>query len=624
MLVYDIERWGWIPTLDEHIILSEKLKKLQIPRLSDEIFQKILADSDTKKSFSRDIDSISSQIPPNPSEILRIELLYINGIWQEAILKDGSKISFYQLSRLWAEKQNIIIEQIDDEIADKLEKYIRSSKLQDENKRVKMNRWVETTVTVKDRQEKLKMNSELDVQIEAIQKIDWVPKPDIVDLKKSAADIPELKWVNPLDIASGKYDSVIVSDYYIRNNDIIIKGIDQKDRELFTNSINNLSDTLGRPRPVPWPDIISKWWLALEPNRDKIKSAGDKAVSEWYNKSVVWDSQSRSLIFRGDRWEKIIETASLPPRERIVKNTLSISREIDPISPDTQIRQWLEQTRDRLSSIVTRDRGNILLAPLENTLPEWLEKNPSVNVHKQNQEIFRNAWTPEEKIAAIKKLRLSNHELDIARRWAMTPENMNDPRSTELERSLYREQEGMNSLDISLGKLTDTTEKMKNYPVAPWDTNQNFDIYARSTLSYLSLLGYDILGQRSLDQIIAAINLEKENEIWSIDLSKNPKLTEKQQRELLRVIARLSRISPQTTTVETDDTMSDALLIDQFHSPNWRPSIQNLGKNMVFQQRVAGPLDSFQKYLYQKSSPPEFLTTQKPLSGTLNSSANLA
>jgi hypothetical protein len=64
--------------------------------------------------------------------------------------------------------------------------------------------------------------------------------------------------VNPLDIASGKYDSVIVSDYYIRNNDIIIKGIDQKDRELFTNSINNLSDTLGRPRPVPWPDIISK------------------------------------------------------------------------------------------------------------------------------------------------------------------------------------------------------------------------------------------------------------------------------------------------------------------------------------------------------------------------------
>ena len=105
-----IEQWGSDPRLDETNIIYEKVKRLQIPGVSDEVLGRIIANPQTRGEFARDIDAIMSQIPPNPSEISRMELLYIKGYWQEVILKDGSKMSFGEIAKLGTKEQDAIIE----------------------------------------------------------------------------------------------------------------------------------------------------------------------------------------------------------------------------------------------------------------------------------------------------------------------------------------------------------------------------------------------------------------------------------------------------------------------------------------------------------------------------------
>ena len=112
-----IESWGSAPQLDETNILQEKLKKIQIPGFSDEILQKILANPQAKVDFVRDINALASQNPPNPSEISRMELLYIKGYRQEVTLKDGSKMSFADLLKMKDGKEEVIERMSDGEFS---------------------------------------------------------------------------------------------------------------------------------------------------------------------------------------------------------------------------------------------------------------------------------------------------------------------------------------------------------------------------------------------------------------------------------------------------------------------------------------------------------------------------
>jgi hypothetical protein len=52
------------------------------------------------------------------------------GYWQEVTLKDGSKVNFADIAKMGSKEQEAVIEQVSDDEADRLEKFMRSTQLQ--------------------------------------------------------------------------------------------------------------------------------------------------------------------------------------------------------------------------------------------------------------------------------------------------------------------------------------------------------------------------------------------------------------------------------------------------------------------------------------------------------------
>ena len=139
--------------------------------------------------------------------------------------------------------------------------------------------------------------------------------------------------------------------------------------------------------------------------------------------------------------------------------------------------------------------------------------------------------------------------------------------------------------------------------------NENFDNNAQSTLSYLSHIGYDELGQDVLDKIIASVNAKNQWKIAEINLNKNPKLDTAQEKELLRVLAMLSRKSDIMRMWRWTNPTDEIIAARQLTSPNWRISLQDINKSTIFQQMKWVPRDVFTRYLYEK--PEEKPSTNK-------------
>lgn len=142
--------------------------------------------------------------------------------------------------------------------------------------------------------------------------------------------------------------------------------------------------------------------------------------------------------------------------------------------------------------------------------------------------------------------------------------------------------------------------EMNKNPPASEDTNDGFEKNAQSTLSYLTHIGYDELWQDVLDKVIASVNAKNQWKIAEIDLSKNPKLDTPQEKELLRVLAQLSRKTDIMHSWKWTDSTDEIIAVRQMSSPNWRISLQDLGKTASFQQIKSASRDTFTDYLYEK------------------------
>ena len=59
--------------------IGEKLRKLNLSGMTPEILTRIESQPQVSRAFRDDIDALLAITPPNPSEISRMELLYIKG-----------------------------------------------------------------------------------------------------------------------------------------------------------------------------------------------------------------------------------------------------------------------------------------------------------------------------------------------------------------------------------------------------------------------------------------------------------------------------------------------------------------------------------------------------------------
>jgi hypothetical protein len=169
----------------------------------------------------------------------------------------------------------------------------------------------------------------------------------------------------------------------------------------------------------------------------------------------------------------------------------------------------------------------------------------------------------------------------------------------KLEETLSNERLALERLETLYTQIGGNVEQIRwlNDKVKKEPTD-NFDSQAQYTLRYMKSIWYDILGQDTMEKVIASINLENRWKIAEIDLWKNPKLDPEQEKELVRSIARLSRFALSMASWKNVDPSDEIIAYRQITWANWKTSLQELMKTTEFQSVAWGNPERFQKYLY--------------------------
>jgi len=367
----DTLRSGWAieqekqqssPPNPDIIEKQKRLEKLGIS-VDSEILARIEADADAKSAFEQDLIVVEN----NPTEKARFEQMYIKGYWQTVETQFG-KLSFGQIQK-HPER---------DKILDGMKRSEKAN-FRDWEEQMAINEWKKidegTQVAIKTNQETLEMNENLKITLEELQKINWVPKPTPEELKKNAQNIPELKWVPIEEIqSSDKYNNILLADYYVRNATEIGKKLNPEDTKRFQDSINSLSDTLGRPRTVPFENLTKE--LVLGENRGKVESIGKELIKSGYSPDVLWNPQDRTMTFTNEKWEKRNHRYSESTTNRTPKkwSNRGIKRTRKPkINIYTLEKQSSES---RINNLIKNAKDGPVIGAIiwSNILEEWWKK----------------------------------------------------------------------------------------------------------------------------------------------------------------------------------------------------------------------------------------------------------
>ena len=457
-----------LPQNPDIIERQKRFEKLGIS-VDSEILVRIVADVSAKTAFEQDLIAVEN----NPTEKDRFERMYVKGYWQVVETLFG-ELSFAQIQK-HPERAKIL---------DGMKRGEKAN-FHEWEERVAINEWKKidegTQVAIKTNQEALEMNGNLKVALEELQKINWVPKPTLEELKKNAQNIPELKWVPIEEIqSSDKYNNILLADYYVRNANEISKKIDPKDAEFFRNSVNSLSDTLKRPRIEDFSRITAS--LVLGEGRSQIESRGRELIEKWYSRDVLWNAGDRTITFSNDKWEtRTIETARVPPRESMVVAGLSIGRDIPRIDTEVMEKRRLMSEQGEKREVVMTDYNTLSLIDTRN-LP--MEMRGIWEIHEKYKAEFDRATTANDRLTALENLKISNMNIESSRRAMMTPENMDLMWS--YESSIAIEKLQIEKLMSSLRIYTEWEQKLIKYKDIRISWDDTFDSTARSNLTWLT------------------------------------------------------------------------------------------------------------------------------------------
>lgn len=233
------------------------------------------------------------------------------------------------------------------------------------------------------------------------------------------------------------------------------------------------------------------------------------SLTKWAPDTVITRDGDR-LSWEDKKWSKYeIDMAVRPPKLAKSLNGLSISKEIESVSPEQKEKQILEDKKSKVTEVVIKDAGKVQLNAPEN-IPDSIQDKTLIESYRWAQEWYQKAKNPTEKLETLKTLKEQNHLLEWERRKSMTTENMSDDKYAKLEEGLFKEMDWLNQLEVSLSDFIETDKKLLTYQwvESKW-TIESFDNNADANLSYLVGNNFDKLGpsaNEAMNRIITEIN----------------------------------------------------------------------------------------------------------------------
>ena len=316
------------------------------------------------------------------------------------------------------------------------------------------------------------------------------------------------QWSTIEDIQSGRLNSTIEA-YIISNNKESLTPKDPQKAKEFSEVVSRMRENIW---VKPTTDNIDAFAASkvLGTDRERIVSNMHQIGASGKYDRMTWDSESRSVIFHGESGIRILDTASIPPRERIMRNGLSISREISPIVADPA-RERNESKRNVVAQIVPtipRDTKEMLSDKMEDgsdiVSPEiWgMLDNTLSHISLRNSQSAKLSRTMIETTWGV--LRMEQGRLNILSQ-DKSKINPLDPDIWAIKWTITRINTIMESLQKIQEKTTIEEENAQSNRVL-WDTN------ARDNLSWLTTNYFDRMwpaSQQAIDRIIALVNSDR-------------------------------------------------------------------------------------------------------------------
>jgi hypothetical protein len=360
------------------------------PEIRVALEQAIKTNPDLKATMQTDL----ARAEKNPSERNQFDLIYLKGYWQMVQLQGGKKMSFLEISGLRGKQKEDIIAQLSR--VDKIR--VKEYELEAVNQRIWDKKEVEQAVNQRiwDKKEVLNQTNEklwnlwkvakksmdpaglsqfTSLKNTELQQIQTAPEksPIVAKLQK--------EWASIADIQSGKYNNYIDA-YILTQHATELTPKDATKAKEFRVAVSQLSETMGIEAKIDnIPPFLESRVLGSE--RAQITNTLETAISTGKYETMRWDNDTRSIILDGKSGEKrIIETAKVPPTERLKNGAIEVSKELD--KPKINIYTTERQSSEnRMNSLIKNAKdGPVIGAILWSTLlEEWWkkvqeEKNP--------------------------------------------------------------------------------------------------------------------------------------------------------------------------------------------------------------------------------------------------------
>jgi hypothetical protein len=428
--------------------ISEKLQKLELT-ITPEVFQRI-QEAWQEANFQSDLSAILT----SPSETSRFEQQWLKGYWQEVTLKDGSKVNFADIAKMGSKEQEAVIEQVEwAKTRLKLTSYL--TQVANQRKTTELE-WAQVAnQRLRDAEERAKdLDSRLQSSTDQIRSLSSLPpgieQKALEEAKRNPP--PQLKGIPPEQY--GEYTNLILAEYTITNRVDIASKLSEEDKKKFGEALKSAGNVLGY-KIEEFSKLTST--LVLGENRGKVESIGKDLIKNGYSENVVWNPRDRTMIFVNEKWEKrIIDTASIPPTQRIQDGALELSMALPEKknNPYTKVRESQEQdiikSLDKWSRLPLTGWNEVQSSPT--TL--WkLQKSITVlesNTASLQERLRKEEWDAKnagiqgetEETKAIKTIISSIRDLrnELIQQW----EQWADISQKELQ------EEGSNSPEVSL------------------------------------------------------------------------------------------------------------------------------------------------------------------------------